>query len=179
MVTIIPMNKKKLSGEVISYSLHTTGYGQAVIASTSIGVCYVGFGEREKVLNDLKKRYGGATVQEKYLPLHQHVLNHLEKGDASDLTLHVAGTGFQLSVWNALLQIPVGEVSSYKAVAQAIGKPKAVRAVGSAIGNNPVSCIIPCHRVVRSDGRLGGYFWGTEIKRSMLEREAQTAGIRY
>ena len=96
-----------------------------------------------------------------------------------DLTLHVAGTGFQLSVWNALLQIPVGEVSSYKAVAQAIGKPKAVRAVGSAIGNNPVSCIIPCHRVVRSDGRLGGYFWGTEIKRSMLEREAQTAGIRY
>ena len=85
MVTIIPMNKKELSGEVVSYSLHTTGYGQAVIASTSIGVCYVGFGEREKVLNDLKKRYGGATVQEKYLPLHQHVLNHLEKGDASDL----------------------------------------------------------------------------------------------
>ncbi|HBU44621.1 MAG TPA: methylated-DNA--[protein]-cysteine S-methyltransferase, partial [Porphyromonadaceae bacterium] len=79
--------------------------------------------------------------------------------------------------WKALLEIPVGKLSSYKAMAKAVNNPKAVRAVGSAIGDNPVSYIIPCHRVIRSDGGLGGYFWGLEIKKKMIEREAQIAEI--
>ncbi len=174
MVSIVPLNKKEVKDTVVSYFFYETGYGPAIIASTPKGICYVGFGEKEPMLSDLKKRYSGAALQEQEAGLHQLALNFIENEKVPELPLHIAGTDFQLSVWKALLQIPVGKLSSYKAIAKAVNNPKAVRAVGSAIGDNPVSCIIPCHRVIRSDGGLGGYFWGLEIKRKMIEREAQT-----
>lgn len=86
-------------------------------------------------------------------------------------TLHLLGTEFQIAVWQALLQIPRGTTVSYAQIAQQIGRPLAVRAVGSAVGSNPVSLIVPCHRVVRADGSLGGYFWGLELKNRLLKDE--------
>lgn len=175
IVSLVPLNRKEVKDTVISYFFYETGYGQAIIASTSKGVCYVGFGEKEPVLEDLKKRYSGAAFREQKAGLHKLALDFMENEKVPELPLHIAGTDFQLSVWKALLQIPVGKLSSYKAIAVAVNHPKAVRAVGSAIGDNPVSCIIPCHRVIRSNGGLGGYFWGVELKRKMIEKEAQTS----
>lgn len=177
IVFIVPLNKKEVKDTVVSHFFYETGYGPSVIASTSKGICYVGFGEEELMLNDLKKRYSGATLQEQKAGLHKLALNFIKNEKVPELPLHIAGTDFQLSVWKALLQIPAGKLSSYKAIASAVNNPKAVRAVGSAIGDNPVSYIIPCHRVIRSNGGLGGYFWGLEIKKKMIEREAQTAEI--
>jgi AraC family transcriptional regulator of adaptative response/methylated-DNA-[protein]-cysteine methyltransferase len=90
------------------------------------------------------------------------------------LALHVRGTNFQLKVWRALLEIPEGAVTTYGALATRVGDPKASRAVGTAVGSNPVSYLIPCHRVIRASGALGGYAWGVERKAVMLFRE-QTA----
>ena len=177
IVSIVPLNKKEVRDTVVSYFFYETGYGAAVVASTSKGICYVGFGEKEPMLNDLKKRYSGATLQEQKAALHKLALSFIKNEKVPELPLHIAGTDFQLTVWKALLQIPVGKLSSYKAIANAVNNPKAVRAVGSAIGDNPVSYIIPCHRVIRSNGGLGGYFWGLEIKKRMIEEEAQTPDI--
>lgn len=174
IVSIVPLNKKEVRDSVISYFFYETGYGLTVIASTSKGICHVGLGEKEPMLNDLKKRYSGAIFQEQKAGLHKLALSFINNEKVPELPLHIAGTDFQLSVWKALLRIPIGKLSSYKAIANAINNPKAVRTVGSAIGDNPVFYIIPCHRVIRSDGELGGYFWGLEIKKKMIEREAQT-----
>ena len=88
------------------------------------------------------------------------------------LSLHVKGTNFQLKVWRALLEIPPGDVTTYGAIASKLGDPKASRAVGTAVGSNPVSYLIPCHRVIRASGELGGYAWGVDRKKAMLRREA-------
>ncbi len=177
IVSIVPLNKKEVRDAIVSYFFYETGYGLAVVASTPRGICYVGFGDREPMLDDLKKRYAGATIQEQKTGLHKLALSFIKNEKVPELPLHIPGTDFQLSVWKALLQVPVGKLSSYKAIANAVNNPKAVRAVGSAIGDNPVSYIIPCHRVIRSDGGLGGYFWGLEIKKRMIEEEAQTPDI--
>ena len=92
-------------------------------------------------------------------------------GKVPALALHVKGTNFQLKVWRALLEIPVGTVTTYGALASAIGDPKASRAVGTAVGSNPVSYLIPCHRVIRASGELGGYAWGVERKKVMIFKE--------
>ena len=170
-VSIVPMNKKEIKDLVISYFFYETEYGLALIASTSKGICYIGFGEKEPMLTDLKKRYSGADIQEKKADLHQSALSFIRNEEVAEFPLHISGTDFQLSVWKALLEIPIGKLSSYRAVADAVNNLKAVRAVGSAVGDNPVSYIIPCHRVIRSDGGLGGYFWGLDIKKKMIEGE--------
>ncbi len=170
-VSIVPMNKKEIKDLVISYFFYETEYGLALIASTSKGICYIGFGEKEPMLTDLKKRYSGADIQEKTADLHQSALSFIRNEEVAEFPLHISGTDFQLSVWKALLEIPIGKLSSYRAVADAVNNLKAVRAVGSAVGDNPVSYIIPCHRVIRSDGGLGGYFWGLDIKKKMIEGE--------
>lgn len=170
---IIPLNKREINGLSIDYFFYETLYGLSLIASTSKGICYIGFGEKETMFNDFKKRYSGAILQEQKTDLHKLALNYIKNEKVSELPLHISGTDFQISVWKALLEIPIGKLSSYQAVASAVNNPKAVRAVGSAVGDNPVSYIIPCHRVIRSDGGLGGYFWGLEIKRQMIDVETQ------
>jgi AraC family transcriptional regulator of adaptative response/methylated-DNA-[protein]-cysteine methyltransferase len=98
--------------------------------------------------------------------------------DLDKIKLHLKGTPFQIKVWNALLQIPVGSLKSYLEIANEIGDPKASRAVGTAIGNNPIAYIIPCHRVITSSGNLGGYHWGIDRKSAIIGWEAAKESIR-
>ena len=172
-ISILPFSKKDQKDLAISYFFYPTDYGLSLVASTQKGICYIGFGEKELMMSDLKKRYSGATFQEQKTELHNLALKFMKHETVSELPLHISGTDFQLGVWEALLQIPIGKLSSYKAIAQEVNNPKAVRAVGSAIGDNPVSYIIPCHRVIRSDGGLGGYFWGLDIKKKMIDVETR------
>lgn len=170
-ITIIPIDKKEIKDMSINYFFYETDYGLALVASTSRGICYLGFGDKESMITAMKKEYPHANFTEKEDEFHQQALKFIRNEEVSELPLHISGTDFQLRVWQELVQIPLGKLSSYQAVANAINNPKAVRAVGSAIGDNPVSYIIPCHRVIRTDGGLGGYFWGLDIKKRMLEKE--------
>lgn len=170
-VLIIPLNKKEIKDLSIGYFFYETCYGTCVVASRDKGICYVGFGEKEPMLQSLRKHYPDARLTEQKADVHNAALRFIHNEEVKELPLHISGTDFQMNVWKALLEIPLGKTSSYSAVAQAVNNSKAVRAVGSAVGDNPVSYIIPCHRVIRSDGTLGGYFWGPERKKQMLDKE--------
>jgi len=102
----------------------------------------------------------------------KQIFSNLEKGEKSSLSLLLMGTNFQLKVWQALLRIPRGDVTTYENIGQLIGAPKSARAIGSAVGDNRVAYLIPCHRVIRKSGMLGGYHWGEPRKRAMLAWEA-------
>ena len=134
-------------------------------------------GNRKAALRDLYSRWPNATVEERpriTAPVANRIFAALEMRDPEGLVplgLLVRGTNFQVKVWRALLQIPVGSVATYEDIATAIGAPSAVRAVGTAIGRNPVAFLIPCHRVIRTTGALGGYRWGINRKRAMLAWE--------
>ncbi len=162
------------TGMTIHWANVETSLGTMMIAATDRGVCCLSFNEGEEKLRgrfpkaDL--RHGGSEFQ----ALVKQVTASVEKpGDFSHIPLDVQGTAFQEAVWEQLQKIPLGETRSYSDIAAAIGKPKAVRAVGSANGANNVAVLIPCHRVVRSDGTMGGYAYGLEIKEKLLEREAK------
>ena len=172
-IEIVKIEKDELRGLKINYSFYDSAYGQTLVASTGKGICYIGFGEREHALQAMSETYRGADFSEKYDDLHLAALDFIESGKSSHFVLHVSGTDFQIGVWKALIGVPLGKLSTYKRIADDVEKPKAVRAVGSAVGSNPVSCIIPCHRIVRTDGGLGGYHWGLDLKKEMLEREKQ------
>lgn len=163
----------------IRYSFVDTMYGGMLIASTSKGVCYLAFvtNGQEAVLKELKQLFPRATYISGTDAFQEKAKAALTMEDKviETVPLHLKGTDFQLSVWNELLKIPVGEVTSYGKIASALQKPKAYRAVGTAIGDNPVSVLIPCHRVLRTDGALGGYHWGIEKKVLLLEQEKQYA----
>lgn len=165
-------------GEAIGYTSVATPIGLVVAASTAKGVCAVRIGAGEDALvAALRAEFPGATVErrEEKLAGVAEVLAGAVRGDgrASALPLDIAGTAFQARVWEALRSIPAGETRSYSEVAEQIGAPLAVRAVGSACGANPVALAIPCHRVVRRDGSLGGYRWGLEIKTALLDAETE------
>jgi AraC family transcriptional regulator of adaptative response/methylated-DNA-[protein]-cysteine methyltransferase len=147
-------------GIVIRRGRLETPFGIAYAAATSGGVCCLVFPEDEQeFVAELSRRYPGArVVPGEVLP-------------GSETRLHVRGTDFQLAVWRALLEIPAGETRSYGEIARRVGKPGAGRAVGRAVGANPVSLLIPCHRVTRSSGATGNYRWGSDLKREILARE--------
>lgn len=151
----------KPEGE-LSYCIENSPYGPMLLAWNSLGLCYLGFTDS---LDDIKQRWPKATAAATSNP-YADTLNK-----ASPLALY--GTPFEHSVWRALLNIPSGETCSYSDIAYAIGKPTAQRAVASTIGRNPVSLLIPCHRVVRATGELGGYHWGLDIKRLILAGESK------
>ena len=154
----------------INYSRERTKFGEVLIASTPKGVCYIGF---DKNLKHLKSLFPSATFSKSSDRYQECALLCIDgnKSQLSKLTLNIKGTDFQLKVWDALLKIERGELSTYMNIANAINNPKAVRAVGTAIGRNPVSVLIPCHRVIRTNGELGGYAWGLKLKRSILDSE--------
>jgi AraC family transcriptional regulator of adaptative response/methylated-DNA-[protein]-cysteine methyltransferase len=164
----------------ISAGFHESPFGEALIATTERGVCGLSFhdGSRRAALRDLAERWPQATIEERprvTAPVASRIFKALEIRDPAGLVplgLLVRGTNFQVKVWRALLQIPVGSVATYEDIATAIGAPSAVRAVGTAIGRNPVAFLIPCHRVIRTTGALGGYRWGLPRKRAMLAWEA-------
>jgi AraC family transcriptional regulator of adaptative response/methylated-DNA-[protein]-cysteine methyltransferase len=158
-------------------------FGLVLVASTEKGICYMGFvaEEKRKTFEELLQRFPQATFKEAEKELHSHVVN-FGKFDSynsgSDsfndgmINLHIKGSEFQLNVWEALLKIPLGQLNTYGNVADIIQRPKASRAVGTAIGSNPVAFLIPCHRVIRASGVSGGYMWGQERKSAMLGWEA-------
>jgi AraC family transcriptional regulator, regulatory protein of adaptative response / methylated-DNA-[protein]-cysteine methyltransferase len=172
------------SGLRISAGFHESPFGEALVATTDRGVCGLSFNDRDRrsALRDLAERWPMATIEERprvTAPVAARIFEALEVRDPESvvpLGLLVRGTNFQVKVWRALLQIPVGSVATYEDIATAVGSPGAVRAVGNAVGRNPVAFLIPCHRVIRTTGALGGYRWGLPRKRAMLAWETGRAG---
>lgn len=158
----------------IHYSFQESLFGNLLIASTALGICYAAFYDNQNEgLEMFYSYFEGFTIQPKEEPIHKEALLFFQKEENKwpFLSLHLRGTAFQVQVWEALLTIPLGKLSSYSAMANAIGKPNAARAVGTAIGKNPIAFIIPCHRVVQTNGQLGGYMWGIERKKAILNWE--------
>jgi len=162
------------AGEAIRWVVVPTSLGPMLVAATDKGVCRLAFGETGA---DLARRYPAASLGEggaEFTALVAQVVGAVERpGTGARIPLDLRGTAFQERVWAALRAIPPGETRSYAQIAAAAGNPGAVRAAGSANGANPVAVLVPCHRVIRSDGTLGGYAWGEEIKRELLRREQQ------
>jgi AraC family transcriptional regulator of adaptative response/methylated-DNA-[protein]-cysteine methyltransferase len=155
----------------INYSFAESPFGPLIVASTSKGVCYMAFEQDEgRAFNDLRLKFPNAVFQRKLDLLQQNAL-FIFQNDWSklpEIKLHLKGTDFQLKVWESLLKIPMGQLSTYGNIADQIGNPHASRAVGSAIGHNPVAYLIPCHRVIQSSGNFGGYMWGTNRKAAII-----------
>ncbi|HEY1032795.1 MAG TPA: methylated-DNA--[protein]-cysteine S-methyltransferase [Flavipsychrobacter sp.] len=159
----------------INYSYAETPFGNILIASTAKGICYMAFADDEalalKELQDIfpNAQYQQMTdiLQQSALQIFSHDWNSLEK-----IKLHLKGTDFQLKVWEALLKIPTGKLASYGSIAAQLQAPSASRAVGSAVGDNPIAFLIPCHRVIQSGGELGQYHWGGTRKAAMIGWEA-------
>ncbi len=160
----------------IRYGFHPSPFGEFIVAVTDRGICHLAFtqkrGRKEAVIN-LKKKWGNAEILED--PVATRVYGEKIFGSAKTgqvLTLCLRGTNFQIKVWQALLRIPAGTTVSYEDIARQIGRPSAVRAVTNAVTNNPVAFLIPCHRVIRKTGAVGGYRWGSARKKAMLAWEA-------
>lgn len=159
----------------INYSFAETPFGDIIIASTPKGICQLAFVKDERSgIGNLQYFFPNARLLQKTDMIQQDALRFFT-GDWSDLQkvkLHLKGTAFQLKVWQSLLKIPFGNISTYASIAADIKSPGASRAVGSAIGSNPVAFLIPCHRVIRSSGIFGEYHWGSERKTAILGWEA-------
>ena len=159
----------------ISYSFAESPFGNIIVASTQKGICHIAFfSNKDEAFAKLKDRFPNANYnqmvdnsQQNALFIFQHDWSKLDQ-----IKLHLNGTPFQLKVWETLLKIPMGNLSTYGTIAKEIGKPKASRAIGTAIGNNPVAFLIPCHRVIQSTGNLGGYMWGNTRKSAIIGWEA-------
>lgn len=164
--------------ERIAYACGETTLGTAIIAATARGVCAVRFGEPAELIAELAAEFPHAEIALDAAavgPYHAWLRNHLATATAATVTppVDVRGTAFQRQVWSALQAIPRGQRRTYTQVAAAVGRPAAVRAVANACAANPVAVLVPCHRVVRSDGGLGGYRWGEERKRALLASEGE------
>jgi AraC family transcriptional regulator of adaptative response/methylated-DNA-[protein]-cysteine methyltransferase len=160
----------------IKYSVADTCFGPATIASTELGICCVSFAGDP--VSELTRRFRPTELINRTEALHQTVAELLSdwpasRAKAAELPLHLIGTEFQLAIWKALLTLKPGELTSYQAIAQQIGRPTAVRATGTAIGQNPVAVLVPCHRVLTSSGKIGGYRWGINLKTLLLEKERE------
>jgi AraC family transcriptional regulator of adaptative response/methylated-DNA-[protein]-cysteine methyltransferase len=168
-------------GMTIRYALTDSPLGRLLLAATERGICAVSLGDRDDLLEaELRREYPAAAIQGDDGTLRdwvEQLLRHLN-GQQPDLQLplDIQATAFQWRVWQALLAIPYGQTSTYSEIARALGQPAAVRAVARACATNPVSIVIPCHRVVREDGDLAGYRWGIERKKQLLARERDHAG---
>lgn len=160
---------------VINYSFAESLFGNLIVASTSKGICHMAFEEDESAaLQNLIYRFPNAVFKRKLDLIQQDAL-YVFRNDWSNLPkikLHLHGTDFQLKVWESLLKIPSGKLSTYGRVAENIGHIGASRAVGTAIGSNPVAFLIPCHRVIQSTGSFGGYRWGTPRKTAIIGWES-------
>ena len=165
------------AGLSIHYGFDYCPFGECLVASSERGIMQLTFIEsqsRSSVITDLQKKWPQASLQEDgqvATKLIQRLFTHNEKQTES-LRAYVSGTKFQLKVWTALLSIPLGHLSSYGELAKTIGQASAARAVGSAIGKNPLAYLIPCHRVIRETGVFGGYRWGNGRKRLMIAYES-------
>ncbi len=163
-------------GLTIRFGWFASPFGEILAMTTERGLCGMAFADetgRDAAFADMRARWPGAAYVEDAAavePLVQGIFSGL-----GQTRLHLIGAPFQIKVWEALLQIPSGHVTTYSEIAGRIGAPRAVRAVGTAVGRNPISWLIPCHRALRKSGGLGGYHWGLPVKRAMLAWEAARA----
>ena len=167
----------------INYSFTLTPFGEIIIASTTKGICYLSFFENKALAFSALQEYfpnalftnSSDIIQKTALRIFYHDWTKLD-----EIKLHLKGTDFQLNVWSALLKIPMGNLSTYGYIAKNIGNTKAARAVGTAIGSNPIAFIIPCHRVIQATGIFGGYMWGPTRKTALIGWEiAKTTTSRH
>ncbi len=167
--------KNKGENLTINYSFTESLFGRILVASTHKGVCYMGFSDdKEIAFSELQKRFPKASFIQQTDEIQQNALQIYTQdwSKINKIKLHLKGTDFQLKVWEALLKIPTGNLATYGNIAKSIQKPNASRAVGTAIGNNPIAFLIPCHRVIQSTGIFGGYMWGTIRKTAIIGWEA-------
>jgi AraC family transcriptional regulator of adaptative response/methylated-DNA-[protein]-cysteine methyltransferase len=166
------------AGLAIRYGVHASPFGDYLLAVCERGICGMHFLSGDSVaaaVEALRAAWPRAAVEEgrrATAPYAERIFPTREAVEPRPLSVLVKGTNFQLQVWEALLRIPPGAVATYEDLATAIGHPRAVRAVGSAVGDNPVAFLIPCHRVLRKTGAFGGYRWGVPRKRAMLAWES-------
>lgn len=167
---------RKGDGVEVFWGWFDSPFGLALAMATRKGICGLAFAAEtgaEAAMDDMRARWPKARFTEDPMALRPSVTAVFDqKGEAA---LHMIGAPLQIKVWEALLRIPSGQVSTYSEIAHAVGQPRAVRAVGTAVGRNPVSWLIPCHRALRKTGGLGGYHWGLPVKRAMLAYEAARA----
>jgi AraC family transcriptional regulator of adaptative response/methylated-DNA-[protein]-cysteine methyltransferase len=160
----------------LHYSFIQSTFGEILVASTLKSICLIWFtDDRNETIIELSKRFPGVIIENKDEDLHQTILHFFQPDDSKwpKLNVQVKGSPFQLKVWKALLQIPLGQLTNYKNIAEQIGQPNASRAVGTAIGKNPIAFLIPCHRVVQTNGQLGGYMWGINRKSAIIKWEQE------
>jgi len=173
--------KSRGAGIQITYGSHPTPFGLCLLGLTRRGVCWLSFTDRPGERNatrEMQAHWSGASFVEEpeaTARLAGRIFSGLNKGKGTSLSLLVMGTNFQIKVWQALLKIPQGTVVSYGAIGQMVGAPTASRAIGAAVGKNAIAYLIPCHRVIRKSGFLGGYRWGSPRKGAMLAWEAARA----
>ena len=164
--------KSKGKGLTINYGTHESPFGTLFIALTEKGICRMVFtDDPDNELKILTEQWANADIS-KDQGRTLSIIEEIFSPTPSMIQVHIKGTAFQLKVWEALLKIPEGKLVSYGTIADAIGSPNATRAVGTAIGNNPIAYLIPCHRVIRQSGHLGGYRWGLTRKRAIIGWEA-------
>ena len=160
-------------GLIVYWGWFDTPFGEALAMGTARGLCGLAFSAetgRDEAMRDLTARWPNALYQENPEAIRSWVETAF--GQSGETKLHMIGAPFQIKVWEALLRIPSGHVTTYSELAQSVGHPRAVRAVGTAVGRNPVSFLIPCHRALRKSGALGGYHWGLPVKRAILAWES-------
>lgn len=162
----------------IRYGFHDTPFGECLLAVTQRGICHLAFVDpdtRLPALEELRSTWQESTLiedQKAGQEIIKQIFGQTRGQEQVPLNILLKGTNFQLKVWQALLKIPEGTAVSYASLAKTVGHPKAHRAVGTAAGHNPIGYLIPCHRVLRANGEIGGYHWGTSRKRAILAREA-------
>ena len=163
------------AGLTINYSFHESLFGTVLLASTTKGLCYLAFADnRSSTLQELRDLFPNAKLQETFDIIQKEALTFFRRdwSDLPKLKLHLKGTPFQLKVWAALLRIPSGRLCTYGTIASKIDHPNAYRAVGTAVGQNPISFLIPCHRIIQTSGVLGNYHWGKDRKAAMIGWES-------
>lgn len=159
----------------INYSFALSPFGEIIVASTPKGICHMSFAEdHEEAIKNLTSIFPKANYQNSADEIQKNAIRifNLDWESLDKIKLHIKGSDFQLKVWQALLNIPMGQLSSYQNIANLIKSPKASRAVGNAVGQNPIAYLIPCHRIIQSTGALGDYHWGHIRKTSMIGWEA-------
>ena len=166
---------------IINYSYFDTIFGKIMIASTKKGICFMAFSDTNNdAYLELHELFPMATFIHKTDEIQQNamIIYSQDWRNMKEIKFHLKGSPFQLKIWETLLRIPLGTVAAYGDIAKEIGNPKANRAVGSAIGKNPVACLIPCHRVIQSSGALGNYRWGSSKKMALIGWEAANSKIQ-
>ncbi|MFD0978887.1 bifunctional helix-turn-helix domain-containing protein/methylated-DNA--[protein]-cysteine S-methyltransferase [Tropicimonas aquimaris] len=171
---------KSGAGLEIFWGWFESPFGPALVMATEKGICGIGFAAEtgaEAAMEDMLSRWPEASFTEDPMAIRPWVQAAFGE-TTGEARLFLIGAPFQIKVWEALLAIPTGHVTTYSEIADAIGNPRAVRAVGTAVGRNPISWLIPCHRAIRKSGALGGYHWGLPVKRALLAWESARADAR-